>query len=152
MNSPFSTRTSPVEGSTICSAASVSTSLLWIPSFLLYLYLPTLARSYLRASNSSELTMDLAFSTVGGSPGLSLLYISLTPSSAFLVLSFSNVLKRAGLSPNVSRISSFDPSPIALRNDVRGSFLVLSTLTYRTPAESVSYSSHAPLLGIIVEE
>ena len=103
--------------------------------------------------------MDLAFSTVGGSPGLSLLYSSLSPSALFLVVSFSRVLRSLSSSPKIARMSSLLLSasasgsmiPSALRKDVSGCFLVLSTLTYRMPWESVSYSSHAPLLGITCE-
>ena len=77
----FSIKISPVLGSITSSATTASTNLFARPNFLLYLYLPTLARSYLLGSKNREFKSDLALSTVGGSPGLSLLYISLSPLS-----------------------------------------------------------------------
>ncbi len=94
----------------------------------------------------------LALSIVGGSPGLSLLYISIVPSSLDFVLSFCIVARTLSSSPSTSMISRSDPYPRARRRTVIGSFLVLSILTEITSLESVSYSSHAPLLGMTVDE
>ena len=116
------------------------------------MYLPTFARSYLFGSKNSAFINEDALSTVGGSPGLSFLYISIRPSSTVLVLSFSSVADNLSSSPKSSIISASDPIPRALNNTVTGCFLVLSTLTDITSFESVSYSSHAPLLGITVED
>ena len=111
-----------------------------------------MARSYLFGSKNSEFSSDEALSTVGGSPGLNFLYISIKPSSTFVVLSFSSVDKTLSSSPKRLIISASVPIPRALNRTVTGCFLVLSTLTDITPVESVSYSSHAPLFGITVED
>src|SRR5690606_40764472 len=50
-------------------------------SFLLNLYLPTFAKSYLLGSKNNAFNKEDALSTVGGSPGLNFLYISIRPSS-----------------------------------------------------------------------
>ena len=102
---PASMIISPVLGSITSSAATVPASLVLIASFLLYLYLPTLARSYLLASKKRALSSCCALSTVGGSPGLSFLYISLSPSSKLSVASFSRVFISLVSSPKISIIS-----------------------------------------------
>ena len=56
-------------------AATWLTNLKFKANFLLNLYLPTLDKSYLFASKNNESIRDIALSTVGGSPGLNLLYI-----------------------------------------------------------------------------
>src|SRR3712207_2602085 len=150
--SPFCTIISPVNGLTTSSAATWLSSLIYIASFLLNLYLPTLDKSYLLASKNKEFINESALSTVGGSPGLNLLYISSNASSLVLVLSFSIVAFNLSSSPNQSTISASLPNPNALIKILIGSFLVLSILTYIMSLESVSYSNHAPLLGITVDE
>ena len=83
----------------------MSTAAIWfinlklIANFLLNLYLPTLDKSYLLASKNNESIKDTALSTVGGSPGLNLLYISNNASSLVLVLSFSIVALNLSSSP-----------------------------------------------------
>ena len=126
---PCSTITSPVEGFIISVAAIWFISLKFIANFLLNLYLPTLERSYLFASKNKESIKDTAESTVGGSPGLNLLYISNNASSLVLVLSFSIVALNLSSSPKYSKSSWSLPKPIALAKIVIGSFLVLSILT-----------------------
>ena len=68
------------------------------------------------------------------------------------VVSLSRVFKSLSSGPNVLMISSSVPNPNALNNVVTGCFLVRSTLTEMISLESVSYSSHAPLLGMMVVE
>ena len=167
--SPSDAMISPVEGSTAFSASTQFSILFASPSFLLYLYLPTLAISYLFGSKNRELSSDEALSFVGGSPGLSFLYISLRPSSLVLVGSLSSVFLSLSSSPKSAMISSSvsiersactpnlsaslgTNSFIALMRVVIGCFLVLSTLTDMISFESVSYSSHAPRFGITVVE
>ena len=53
--------------------------------------------------------------------------------------------------PNILIISSSLDNPNARRSVVRGTFLVLSILTYKTSLASVSNSSQVPLVGIIWE-
>ncbi len=149
--SSLCTKISPVSLSITSSAARLPIILFSRLSFLLNLYLPTFARSYLFGSKNKELINDEALSNVGGSPGLNLLYISINASSELAVLSFSSVFKSCSVSPNVSIICELEESPIALTSTVAGSFLVRSTLTYIISLESVSYSSHAPLFGISVD-
>ena len=98
-------------------------------NFLLNLYLPTLARSYLLESKNNPLNRLLAASTVGSSPGLNFLYISINASSDVFTVSFCILAINFGSSPNNSKISLSVSIPIALNNDVTGNFLVLSTLT-----------------------
>ena len=149
----FSTITSPVIGLTIFSAEIWFAILWFIDNFLLNLYLPTLDRSYLFASKNSESIRDTALSTVGGSPGLNRLYISIRASSLVLVLSFSTVAFNLSSSPsNCCKSKSLPLSIIALAKILIGSFLVLSILIYTISLESVSYSSQAPLFGITVAE
>ena len=116
------------------------------------LYLPTFAKSYLLGSKNNAFNNDDALSTVGGSPGLNFLYISIRPSSTLVVLSFSKVAANLSSSPKSAMISASVPIPKALNKTVTGCFLVLSTLTDIISLESVSYSNHAPLLGITVDE
>ena len=80
-------------------AATWLTNLKFKANFLLNLYLPTLDKSYLFASKNNESIRDIALSTVGGSPGLNLLYISNKASSLVLVLSFSIVALNLSSSP-----------------------------------------------------
>ena len=80
------------------------------------------------------------------------MYISIRPSSTVLVLSFSKVAANLSSSPKSSIISASVPIPRALNKTVTGCYLVLSTLTDITSFESVSYSNHAPLFGITVDD
>ncbi len=66
---PASARISPVIGLIISSALISPSILLETPNFLLYLYLPTLAKSYLFSSKNRLLKSVVALSIVGGSPG-----------------------------------------------------------------------------------
>ena len=71
-----------------------------------------------------------ALSTVGGSPGLNLLYISIRPSSTELYYLFLMSLESVPSSPNNSIISASRTYILKLLVKlVTGSFLVLSTLT-----------------------
>ena len=124
----FSTKTSPVSGSTILSNAIFPVILVAKFSFLLNLYLPTLAKSYLLGSKNKPLNKFLAASTVGSSPGLNFLYISINASLVVFIGSLSIVVFIFGSSPNNSNICSSFSIPIALNKDVTGNFLVLSTL------------------------
>ena len=126
---PFSTKTSPVPGSIISSAAVLPVILDAKLSFLLNLYLPTLAKSYLLESKNSPVNRLLAASTVGSSPGLNFLYISINASSDVFTVSFCMLAISFGSSPNNSKICASVSTPIALNSDVTGIFLVLSTLT-----------------------
>ena len=160
---------SPVFGFITSSATATSSSLLPMPSFLLYLYLPTFETSYRLESKNNEPINAFALSSVGGSPGRSFLYISCNASTGVMVVSFSSDFKSLSSSPNKLMISSSEarltPSrepnlalsagmnkSIAFSNTVIGCFLVLSTLTEIISLVSVSYSSQAPLLGITVVE
>ena len=125
----FSTKTSPVSESTISSNATLPVILVDKLNFLLNLYLPTFAKSYLLSSKNKPLNKFLAASTVGSSPGLNFLYISIKASSGVLTVSFCIVAVIFGSSPNKAIICSSVAIPIALNNDVTGNFLVLSTLT-----------------------
>ena len=69
----FSTNTSPVSGSIISSNATFPVILDAKLNFLLNLYLPTFAKSYLLSSKNRPLNKFLAASTVGYSPGLNFL-------------------------------------------------------------------------------
>ena len=69
----FSTNTSPVSGLIMSLNATCPVILVAKASFLLNLYLPTLAKSYLLGSKNNPLNRFLAASTVGNSPGLSFL-------------------------------------------------------------------------------
>ena len=89
-------------------------------------------------------------SSVGTSPGRSLLYNSIRPSLSFLAESFSHVRRMVGSSLKSPLISLSEATPIALRSTVDGSFLFLSTCTCRILLLSCTNSSHAPLLGITV--
>ncbi len=116
------------------------------------LNLPNLARSYLFGSKNKLFKSERALSTVGGSPGLNLLYTSRSPSSSVFELSFCIVALIISSSPKCSIICMSVPYPRALTKTVTGSFLVRSILTESISLESVSYSSQAPLLGITVFE
>ena len=70
--SPASARSSPI-GEITGSAKIWPVIRSSKPSFLLYLYLPTLERSYLLESKNKPSRCALAVSTVGGSPGRSFL-------------------------------------------------------------------------------
>ena len=120
-------------------------------NFLLNLYLPTLPKSYLNLSKNLTINWFLAESNVAGSPGLNFSYISIKASSVFLVESLSIVFFKYSLLSNKSNISLSLDKPKALSKVVRGTFLVLSILTYNTSFASVSYSSQVPLVGIIFE-
>ena len=61
----FSTKTSPVSGLTIVSKDVYPEILEAKLNFLLYLYLPTFAKSYLLSSKNNPLNKFLAASTVG---------------------------------------------------------------------------------------
>ena len=78
---PASAKTSPVVVLITSSAKNWPTILLWKASFLLYLYLPTLARSYLLASKNMPEIIASALSTLSGSPGRIFLYNSKRPLS-----------------------------------------------------------------------
>ena len=67
------TSISPVSISIMSSALTANLILSDIASFLLNLYLPTLAKSYLLLSKNILLNSDSALSNVGGSPGLNFL-------------------------------------------------------------------------------
>lgn len=95
----------------------------------MYLYLPTLAKSYLKASKNLVINWFLALSSVDGSPGLNLEWISINDSSVFLLASFSIVFNSNSFSPYNEIISSSLFNPIALKRVVIGTFLVLSILT-----------------------
>ena len=69
----FSTKTSPVSGFAIVSNDTYPEILEANPNFLLYLYLPTFAKSYLLSSKNNPLNKFLAASTVGSYPGLNFL-------------------------------------------------------------------------------
>ena len=69
----FSANTSPVSGLIMSAYATLPDILFAKLSFLLNLYLPTFARSYLLSSNNNPLNKFLAASTVGNSPGLNFL-------------------------------------------------------------------------------
>ena len=84
----FSTRTSPVSGSIISSNATFPEILDAKLSFFFFFYLPTFAKSYLLGSKNNPLNKFLAASTVGSSPGLNFLYISINASSCDLIGSF----------------------------------------------------------------
>ena len=98
-------------------------------NFLLYLYLPTFDKSYLLGSKNRLLNKFLAASTVGSSPGLNFLYISISASSFVLAVSFAIVAKILSSSPKSAVICSSVANPIALKRVVTGNFLVLSILT-----------------------
>ena len=151
ITSSFPTKSSPVSGLITSSYATMFVILDAKFNFLLYLYLPTLAKSYLLSSKNNPLNKFLAASTVGNSPGLSFLYISIKASSCVFIGSFAIVAINLSSSPKKSIIWSSVNKPIALNNDVTGNFLVLSILTQNTSLLSVSYSSHAPLIGITVD-
>ena len=73
ITSPADTKTSPVSGS-ITSSLDTSPSILSARASLrLYLYLPTLARSYLLSSKRRLLIKFVADSTLAGSPGFNFL-------------------------------------------------------------------------------
>ena len=71
--SSFSIKTSPVSGCTIVSQETWPAILEAKLNFLLYLYLPTLDKSYLLESKNNPSNKFLAASTVGSSPGLNFL-------------------------------------------------------------------------------
>ena len=73
ITSPAATNTSPVSVFTMSFAATWFAILVARLSFLLNLYLPTFARSYLLSSKNSPLNKFLAASTDGSSPGLNFL-------------------------------------------------------------------------------
>ena len=125
----FSTSISPVSGFAIVSNAILFVIRFAKLNFKLYLYLPTFARSYLLWSKNSPLNRFLAASTVGNSPGLNFLYISIIASSAVFIVSLFIVASILSSSPNKSIICVSVTSPIALNKHVTGNFLVLSTLT-----------------------
>ena len=106
---PASNRISPVFGSTTSLVSFFPFALLAIESFLLNLNLPTFARSYLFGSKKREFMSDSALSSVGGSPGLSFLYISIKASSLEVVLSFPRVASSLSSSPIRSLICSLLP-------------------------------------------
>ena len=149
--SPAVTNTSPVSLSIISLKATWFLILLAILNFWLNLNLPTFAKSYLLLSKNNPLNKLLAASTVGNSPGLNFLYISINASSLVFIGSFWIVVSNKFSSPNNDLIWSSDTSPIALNNVVTGIFLVLSTRTQNISFPSVSYSIQAPLNGITVE-
>ena len=124
----FSTKTSPVSGSAISSYAIFPVILVAKLNFLLNLYLPTLAKSYLLGSNNKPLNKFLAASAVGNSPGLNFLYISINASSCVFIGSFWSVAFIFSSSPKSSEICSSVTIPRALNSVVTGIFLVLSTL------------------------
>ena len=126
---PFSTITSPVSVFNILSNAIWFVILELKSNFLLYLYLPTFAKSYLLGSKNKLLNNVLAASTVGNSPGLNFLYISIRASSFDFAVSFDIVANIFSSSPNKLIICSSVTNPIALNNVVTGNFLVLSILT-----------------------
>ncbi len=72
MTSPASARISPVRGSATGRARVRPLRRAEMASFLLYLYRPTLERSYRRGSKRSCTRCLTAESMVGGSPGRSL--------------------------------------------------------------------------------
>jgi len=129
ITSPACTKTSPVSASIISLAAIFPFILVARFSFWLNLYLPTLAKSYLLLSKNNPLNKLLAASTVGNSPGLNFLYISINASSWVLIVSFAIVAANNDSSPNKSLIWSSVTIPIALKSVVTGIFLVLSTRT-----------------------
>ena len=110
----------------ISSAATCFIILVAIDNFLLYLYLPTLAISYLLGSKNIASSKFLALSTVGKSPGRSLLYNSIKASSCVFTGSFCNVAKIFSSLSNNSSISASVTIPKALSKLVTGIFLVLS--------------------------
>ena len=63
---------------------------------------PTLAKSYLLESRNKRLIKASAFTRSGGSPGRSFLYISLSASSLFLVVSF---LRQRMIAPSSTEVS-----------------------------------------------
>ena len=73
ITSSFPTKSSPVSWFIISSYETLFVILVAKLNFLLYLYLPTLAKSYLLSSKNNPLNKFLAASTVGNSPGLSFL-------------------------------------------------------------------------------
>ncbi len=95
---------------------------------------------------------DSALSTETGSPGRIFSYSFLRPVTVSVDSSFSKVLISLGSSPNRSMISAFVPTPSARISVVTGTFLVRSTRTQKMSLASVSYSSHAPLFGMTVQE
>ena len=129
ITSPAVTKTSPVSGSIISLAATLSLILVAKANFWLNLYLPTFAKSYLLLSKNKPLNKLLAASTVGNSPGLNFLYIYINASSWVFIVSFAIVAVNNSSSPNNFLIWSSEIIPIALNNDVTGNFLVLSTRT-----------------------
>ncbi len=125
----FSTNISPVSLFNISLYATWPAILEAKFNFLLNLYLPTFAKSYLLGSKNKLLNKFLAASTVGSSPGLNFLYISTIASSLVFTVSFAIVARIYSSSPNKSTISLSVVIPKALNRTVTGSFLVLSILT-----------------------
>ena len=77
------------------------------------------------------------------------LYIAKTTSIKF---SFSRGAHNHGATLQADGADMAGTVTFYLKNVVTGTFLVLSTLTDITSLESVSYSNHAPLLGITVDD
>ena len=125
----FSTNISPVSLFIMSLNATCPAILDAKFNFLLNLYLPTFAKSYLLGSKNKLLNKFLAASTVGSSPGLNFLYISTIASSLVFTVSFAIVASIFSSSPNSSTIWSSVTNPIALKRTVTGNFLVLSILT-----------------------
>ena len=146
--SPFCASISPVTGLTTSCASSCPSMRFATESFLLYLYLPTLARSYFLYSKNVLLMRMSAPSIVGTSPGRRRLKRSVLPCSSVLQLtSLAQVAAIISSPPKRSISSSSVPYPSARSSVVAVIFLVRSTCT---SFWSCSNSSHAPLLGMTV--
>ena len=118
-------------------------------------HLPTFDKSYLSKLKNILKINSLAESGVTKSPRLNLLYTSTNASFWFWPGSLFKVSSIYAVSPlskptNIFRMSSSVKPPKAFSNVVAGTFLFLSIFTAKNPEASVSNSSHAPLLGIIL--
>ena len=129
MISPAAATISPVFTSTTSSANTLPRTLFLKCNFLLNLYLPTFARSYLLASKNIELSRLSALSTESGSPGLIFLYNSKSPSEYVVAGSLAILAISLGESPKSSNMALLLPTPKARISTVTGTLRVLSTRT-----------------------
>ena len=99
-------------------------------SFLLYLYLPTRARSYLLGSKNSDSMSIFALSTVGGSPGRRRRYISMRPSSTLCAaVLFERCLQKVLVAKEVDYLLVGSAAHRAHQHGHAAVFCVLSTRT-----------------------
>lgn len=115
---------------------------------MLGLCLPALTESCLFTSGGGTFGGRSTLSAIKNSPNLGFLCVSVEPSSAILILSFSGITTGLSSSPGDSVVSTSIPVPETLGGAMANYFLILSALASVASFRSISCSGRTPLFNV----